>query len=239
MGCDIVSASVSVRRVTGYLPSENTLYTGLSGEENIRFALQVRECQAGLGRARQLADLLGVDLQPRLRSLSHGQRQKVAIIIALAHRPQVLFLDEPTIGLDPLVQEIFFDLLRSEREAGRTIFLSSHVLSEVEALCGRVGIIKDGLLVEVNGVEALRRTRVKHVSVAFRGAPPDIPSWPGVSETSMDRDRVRFSYQGRMAPLLELLAGQEVTDLTVNDPSLEEVFRAFYRNAGEEGGRQA
>ena len=181
-GRDIVADSVGVRRITGYLPSENTLYTNLSGEENLRFALEVRKAEPMHARAKDMAARLGVDLRQKLRSLSHGQRQKVAIIMALAHEPEVLILDEPTTGLDPLVQETFFAMLRAEQAAGKTIFMSSHVLSEVEALCGRVGIIRDGLLVEVNEVEALRQNRVKRLEATFRGAPPDVGRLVGVSE---------------------------------------------------------
>ncbi|MGE5528294.1 MAG: ABC transporter ATP-binding protein [Patescibacteria group bacterium] len=239
-GRDIVADSVGVRRVTGYLPSENTLYTNMSGEENIRFALEVRKALPRLAAARELARRLEVDLRPKLRSLSHGQRQKVAIIAALAHDPEVLILDEPTTGLDPLVQETFFDLLRAEQAAGKTVFMSSHVLSEVEALCGRVGIIRDGLLVEVNQVEALRQNRVKRLDVTFRGTPPDAARWAGVSEVAADGRRVRFAYHGQMQALLKILAAEDVQDLTVNDPSLEEIFRAFYQDAEDrdEGGRR-
>ena len=236
MGRDTVAESLAVRRITGYLPGEPALYDYLSGEENLRFSLYVRGCPEHLRRGLELARRLGVDLRPRLRSLSYGQRQKVAIVVALAHDPEVLILDEPTTGLDPLAQEVFFGLIREERAAGKTIFMSSHILPEVETLCGRVGIIRDGHLVEVNEVEALRRNRFKRVAAIFRGTPPDLARWPGVSELAVDGERVRFAYQGQILPLLKLLAEQDLADLTMNDPSLEEVFRAFYRDGGE-GGR--
>jgi ABC-2 type transport system ATP-binding protein len=237
MGRDIVAEGVAVRGITGYLPSENTLYTNLSGLENIRFALEVRKRQNALKRAEAIAERLDVNLRAKLRSLSHGQRQKVAIITALAHDPEVLILDEPTTGLDPLVQETFFAMLREEQNAGKTIFMSSHVLSEVEALCGRVGIIRDGLLAEVNEVEALRQNRVKRLSVSFHPPVPDVTGWPGVSEVTADEGQVRFAFHGQVSPLLKLLAEQNVADLTVNDPSLEEVFRAFYKDGRHDGGR--
>jgi ABC-2 type transport system ATP-binding protein len=232
-GRDIVADGVGVRRVTGYLPSENTLYLGMSGEEALIFSLRVRGCLERMSRGVELAKRLCVDLRPKLRSLSHGQRQKVAIVVALAHDPEVLILDEPTTGLDPLVQEEFFELLRGEREAGKTVFMSSHVLSEVEQLCKRVGIIRDGLLVEVNEVEALRHQRVKHVSVTFGGPAPDVAGWPGCSDLRLDGSRARFSFHGPIGALLERLAAAEVVDASVGDPSLDEVFRAFYRDDGE------
>lgn len=236
LGYDVVKESVMVRRITGYLPGEHALYAGLSGEENLRFSLLVRGKTSCLARGRELAGRLGVDLRPKFCRLSHGQRQKVAIVLALAHDPAVLILDEPTTGLDPLVQETFYGIIREEQAAGKTIFMSSHVLSEVEALCGRVGIIRDGMLVEVDRVESLRRTRVKKICAAFRVMPPDLARWAGVSSLSVDRERVSFSYHGLIQPLLKNLAEQDVADLTINDPSLEEVFRAFYHDGGK-GGR--
>ncbi|MGQ9779523.1 MAG: ABC transporter ATP-binding protein [Bacillota bacterium] len=235
LGHDITAENLAVRRLTGYLPGEPALYDYLSGEENLRFSLYVRGRPDCLARGRELAARLEVDLRPKLRSLSHGQRQKVAIVVALAHDPAVLILDEPTTGLDPLAQEVFFGLLREEQAAGKTVFMSSHILSEVEALCGRVGIIRDGYLVEVNEVEALRRNRFKRVTAVFKAASPDLSRWPGVSELTVDGERVRFAYQGQILPLLKFLAEQDLVDLTMNDPSLEEVFRAFYRNGGERG----
>ncbi|MGE5552104.1 MAG: ABC transporter ATP-binding protein [Bacteroidota bacterium] len=235
-GHDIVADSVGVRAVTGYLPSENTLYTNLSGLENLAFALEVRKAPGKIKYAKELAERLDVNLKQKLRSLSHGQRQKVAIIMALAHDPEVLIMDEPTTGLDPLVQETFFNMLREEQKAGKTIFMSSHVLSEVEALCGRVGIIRDGLLVEVNEVEALRQNRVKRLEVVFRGAVPELKGLSGVTNLNADGNRLKFAYHGQMGPLLKALSVLEVQDLTINDPSLEEVFRAFYHNGGAEGG---
>jgi ABC-2 type transport system ATP-binding protein len=233
-GRDIVEDGVGVRRVTGYLPSENTLYLGMTGAEAVRFSLRVRGCLDKMGRAAELAQRLCVDLRPKLRSLSHGQRQKAAMVVALAHDPEVLILDEPTTGLDPSAQEALFGLLRAERDAGKTVFLSSQVLSEVEQLCRRVGIIRDGELVEVNEVEALRHNRVKRVAVTFGGAVPDLAGWPGCSELWVEGSRARFAFHGPIGVLLERLAGAEVVDATVGEPTLDEVFRAFYQPADGE-----
>lgn len=231
LGYDIVSDSVAVRRETGYLSSENTLFLNMTGEENLRFSLDIRRCK-GTARAREVAGILDIDLRAKLRNMSHGQRQKAAIVVALAHNPSILILDEPTTGLDPLVQDAFFALLKREQAEGKTIFMSSHVLSEVEGLCERVAIIRDGRLVEVNRIEALRQNRVKRLSVSFRGTPPDLSRWPGVSEVDVDGSRVRFAYHGQVKDLLRSLSEQDVADLTVNDPSLEEVFLAFYGKGG-------
>lgn len=236
MGHDIVTDGLAVRRETGYVPSENTLFLNMTGDENLRFALELRQCRSGMGRGREIAKLLDVDLKAELRSLSHGQRQKVAIVVALAHDPSVVILDEPTTGLDPLIQDVFFSLIKEEQARGKTVFMSSHVLSEVENLCQRVAIIRDGLLVEVNRIEALRQNRVKRVSLTFHGAPPDVARWPGVSEVAADGGRVKLAYHGPVNLLLRALAEQDIVDMTVNDPSLEEVFLAFYGRNGK-GGR--
>lgn len=236
MGHDVVKDSVAVRRETGYLPSENTLFLHLTGEDNLRFALDLRGCRGNESRGRELAKLLDVDLKARLRSLSHGQRQKVAIVVALAHDPAVLILDEPTTGLDPLVQDVFYNVLKQEQANGKTIFMSSHVLSEVENLCGRVAIIRDGNLVEVNRIEALRQSRVKRLSLTFRGTPPKMDGWPGVSEVEPDGERVKFAYHGAVNQLIRALSEHDLVDLSVSDPSLEEVFLAFYGRNGK-GGR--
>ncbi len=229
MGHDIVTDNMAVCKITGYLPGENALYNYLSGEDNLRFSLYVRGRPDCLARGRQIADSLGVDLRAKLRHLSHGQRQKVAIVVALAHDPDVLILDEPTSGLDPLVQETIFELIRAEQSAGKTVFMSSHILSEVEALCGRVAIIRQGNLVEVNEVEALRRNKVKRVTLIYNQTPPDVTTWPGVSELSVETGQVRFAYQGDVKILLQHLAEQDIADVVITDPSLEEVFRTFYR----------
>lgn len=231
LGHDVVSDSVAVRRETGYLSSENTLFLNMTGEENLRFSLDIRR-HRNTARAREVAEILDIDLRAKLRNMSHGQRQKAAIVVALAHNPSVLILDEPTTGLDPLVQDAFFALLKREQADGKTIFMSSHILSEVEGLCERVAIIRDGRLVEVNRIEALRQNRVKRLSVSFHSTPPDLSRWPGVSEVDLDGSRVKFAYHGPVKDLLCVLSEQDVADLTVNDPSLEEVFLAFYGKGG-------
>ena len=236
-GRDIVADGVGVRRVTGYLSSESELYLGMTGEEALVFSLRVRGCPERMGRGVELARRLCVDLRPRLRSLSDGQRRKVALVVALAHDPEVLILDEPTAGLDLLERAELFGVLRSEREAGKTIFLGSQEWSEVEELCERVGILRDGLLVEVVEVEVLGRDRVKRVEVRFRGAAPDVAAWPGCSELRVDGTRAWFAFVGPIGVLFERLAGSEVIDASVSEPSLEEVLRALGRGDGEAGER--
>ncbi len=228
LGHDVASDSLAVRRVAGYLPSDPTLYDGLTGEQNIAFALKVRGQAGQLARAQELARRLEADLQRPVRTLSRGQKQKVAIINALAHDPQVLILDEPTTGLDPLAQETFHALLREETARGKTVFMSSHILSEVESMCGQVAIIRAGKIAMQGTVAALKKQRVKRVTVEFRDTAPNLGDLPGVTELKVHGPRAQFTFHGTLDPLVAALAAQPVVDLTLQDPSLEEIFMAFY-----------
>jgi ABC-2 type transport system ATP-binding protein len=232
-GIDAVGRSREVRRRVGYLPSDPSLYDFLTGRQHLDFVCAVRGTRRD-GRIRMLADRLEVNLSARLRTLSRGNRQKVALLLAMAHDPDLLIFDEPTSGLDPLVQEQVVSLLREERSRGKTVFMSSHVLSEVEALCDRIAIIRDGRIVAVDSVEQMKKQRVKHIAVEFADDPPDLSGLPGVTGWQAEGRRVRFTLAGQLDPLLAALAGGSVLDLTVTDPPLEEVFRAFY-----EGGQPA
>jgi len=234
LGLDAVARSREVRQKVGYLPSDPALYDFLTGQQNIDFALAVRGIK-NKNRVKALADRLEVDLKRRLKSLSRGNKQKVAIVTALAHDPELIILDEPTSGLDPLVQEIFGQLIREERARGKTIFMSSHVLSEVETLCDRVGVIRDGEIVTVDQVENLKKQRVKYVTAEFREAAPDLSEVQGVRNVAVEGRKVRFTFHGGIDPLIAELAKRSLVDLTLADPPLEEVFRAFYEGGG--GGR--
>ncbi|HYF91866.1 MAG TPA: ABC transporter ATP-binding protein [Symbiobacteriaceae bacterium] len=234
LGLDIAGRSGDIRRRVGYLPSDPALYDFLNGQQNIDFALAVRGIR-DRSRVKVLADRLEVDLKRRLKTLSRGNKQKVAIVTALAHDPDLLILDEPTSGLDPLVQEIFHALIREEQARGKTIFISSHVLSEVETLCDRVGVIRDGRIVTIDQVENLRKQRVKYVTAEFREAAPDLTNTAGVRDLQIHGRKVRFTFSGGIEPLIAELARRPLVDLTLTDPPLEEVFRAFYEGGG--GGR--
>lgn len=234
LGLDIARDSFGVRRRVGYLPSEPALYGGMSGRQNVAFALQVRGVKAD-ARVAELADRLEINLKQRYKTLSRGNKQKVALIAALAHQPDLLVLDEPTSGLDPLVQDTVRAIIREEQARGCTVFMSSHDLAEVEALATRVGIIRSAQLILVDEVEHLRKRRLKHVSVQVSGSLPDIAALPGVSDIKTEKRRARFTYAGDIAALLPPLVSAGLTDLTIVDPPLEEVFRSFY----DQGGSQA
>lgn len=230
-GLDALTQSREVRRRVGYLPSDPALYEFLTGAQNIELALSLRGVRER-NRVRQLADRLEISLDRRVKTLSRGNRQKVAIITALAHDPDLVILDEPTSGLDPLVQEVFAGIIRDEQARGKTVFMSSHVLSEVEALCDRVGVIRDGELVTVSTIAQLKKQRVKQVTAEFAGPVPDLASLEGVSGWQVDGSRVRFTLTGSPDPLIRALSGAALLDLTMVDPPLEEIFRTFYEGGG-------
>lgn len=233
LGMNGVTNSREVRRRVGYLPSDPALYDFLTGAQNIEFALRVRGVK-DRSRARQLMERLEIDPRRRLKTLSRGNKQKLAIVVALAHDPDLIIMDEPTSGLDPLVQEKFAELIREERSRGKSVLMSSHVLSEVEHLCDRVGVIRDGQIVTVSGVEALRKQRIKYVTCRFEGSVPTAEQLPDVRNWQADGNRVSFTLSGSIDSLVGALARYSLSDLTVTDPPLEEVFRAFY-----EGGSPA
>lgn len=226
-GLDVVADSVAVRRQVGYLPGDPALYDGMTGRQHLALALSVRGV-ADRRRALALAERQGVELDRQARQLSKGNRQKVAILLALAHDAPVLILDEPTSGLDPLAQELFQQVLKEEQGRGKTVFFSSHVLPEVEAICDRAGIIRDGRLVAVDTVERLRGRRLKRVSLRFAGPVPELGDLPGISGLEWKDGRVRFALAGDLTPLFQLLNAHPAEDVNVTDPSLEEVFRTYY-----------
>jgi ABC-2 type transport system ATP-binding protein len=229
LGLDSRRDSLAIRARLGNLPGDFSYDPRLTGRELVSFLAEVRGV-AGLGRGPALAERFGADLDRPLGSLSRGNRQKIGLIQALFHDPELLILDEPTTGLDPLMQEEFLDLVREERDGGATVFLSSHELDEVQRVCDRVGVIREGRLVAVEDVSALRNRAYRHVEVEF-SAPVDAAEFrrlPGVSELVAQDNRVSFKIEGDVDPVVKAAARHPVRDLEVTRPSLEEVFLTFY-----------
>lgn len=232
-GLDTMRDSVTIRRRIGYLPTELTLLDNWTGIQYIRWLEKVRGAKDGyLAEAQRLAERLEFDLSRSLKGLSTGMKRKMGLIVALAHRPELLILDEPTTGLDPLMQQVFHELMHEVRAEGRTVFLSSHNLPEVEAICDRVGIIRDGHLEAVESVANLTRAAFRWITFAFDRALPleDFRALPGISEVSADgvRLRMRMSGEASMDALIKLAARYTVTDIAIEHPTLEEIFLAYY-----------
>lgn len=231
-GLDARRDSLAIRRRVGYLPGDLRLYERLTGRELLAYFAHLRGLE-GLGDSEQLAGRLDVDLSPPIRQLSKGNRQKLGLVQALMHRPELLVLDEPTSGLDPLVQQTFHELLDEATGEGRTVFLSSHVLSEVQRLAHRVAIVRDGRIQLVETVEGLRSRAFTRVEATFRALPgPDaFEGLAGVRELERRDPVVVLGLQGPIDPLLKRLARFEVVALDVHEADLEDVFLALYRGA--------
>ena len=235
LGLDIVRDKQKVLSEVGYLASDPALYDALTGYQNLDFAMKIRGVK-DYSRLKDLAEKLGVDLSQRFRILSRGNKQKVAILNAVAHDPDVLILDEPTTGLDPLVQEAVRSLVLDEQKRGKTVFMSSHDLAEVEAVADRVAIIRDGELVALDNVDNLRRQRMKYVSFEVQHDWSGISSLPGVQGVRQDGRKVRFTYTGPIPALLTSLQNWGIVDLSISDPPLEDVFLSFYGRTGDPKG---
>jgi ABC-2 type transport system ATP-binding protein len=219
----------AIHRRVGYLPGEFALFDRLTGGQTIEYFANLR---GGVDPLYQ-ADLIArFDLDPsrRFKEYSRGNKQKVGLVIALQHQPELLVLDEPTAGLDPLVQQTFFQLLRETVAEGRTAFLSSHILGEVEKTCDRVAIIREGRLVMVDRVEALRDLSHHQVELRFADAVPaaDFRGLPGVSDVVADDHVVRLRVTGSMAPVVQAAARHDLLDFASREPSLEDTFLAQY-----------
>jgi ABC-2 type transport system ATP-binding protein len=234
---DIESSAdpTAIHRRIGYLPGEFALYDRLTGGQTLEYFGNLR---GGVDRAYQAQLIQRFDLDPsrRFREYSKGNKQKVGLVAALQHRPELLLLDEPTAGLDPLVQQTFFELMREQVKDGATVFLSSHILNEVERSCDRVAIIREGLIVRVDSVEGLRDLAHHQVELRFAGKPPvaEFKKIKGVSDVVVEDHILRLRVLGSITPVVQAAARLGVTDFLSREPSLEETFLAQYgRGAAE------
>jgi ABC-2 type transport system ATP-binding protein len=228
-GIESSADPVSIHRRVGYIPGEFTLYDRLTGGQTLTYFANLR---GGVDTAYQAALIERFDIDPsrRFKELSKGNKQKIGLVIALQHRPELLVLDEPTSGLDPLVQQSFYSIVRDAKAEGRTVFLSSHILSEVERTCDRVGIIREGRLVQVGRTEALRDLAHHQVELRFAdGVPAEaFAALPGVSDVVVEDHTLRMRVSGAITPVVQAAARYELLDFVSREPSLEETFLAQY-----------
>ncbi len=237
LGIDPQANPVAVRTRTGYLPGELQLDPNMTVEGALRYFNALRGNKVDWGFVRQLADRLDLPLKPAIKNLSHGNKQKVGIVQALMHRPQLLLLDEPTLGLDPLMQHEVLRLITEAKANGATVFFSSHIMSEVEAVAERVAIIRKGVMVEVAEPASLINRALRRATVRFR-QPVDtgpLANVPGVTILSRDDGTsVLLQVEGEMDGLIKALATFPVSDFETERPSLEEVFLAYYEDDQKE-----
>ena len=228
-GVDAQSDPVAIHRRIGYLPGEFGLYDKLTGAETIDYVANLR---GGVDKAyaAELIERLDLDPSRRYKEYSKGNKQKVGLVVALQHRPDLLILDEPTSGLDPLVQQTFFDLVREARTEGRTVFLSSHIISEVERTTDRVAIIREGRIVRVDQVSALRDLSHHEVTLEFAGPVPteSFAALEGVSHVEPVDHTLRMRVTGPIGPVVKEAARYELVDFQSVEPSLEDIFLAEY-----------
>jgi ABC-2 type transport system ATP-binding protein len=231
LGLDPQAQPVPVKARCGYLPGELALQDNTSVEGLLRYLERLRGGRVDWTHVRELARRLDLELKRPLKNLSKGNKQKVGVVQALMHRPELLLLDEPTAGLDPLMQQEVLDLLREAKAGGATVFFSSHIISEVEEVAERVGIIREGRIVEVAEVATLVHRALRRVAVRFQETVDSsaLAGLPGVTVLSAEPASVTLQVQGEMDTLVKALAAWPVSDLETVRPSLEEVFLAYYQ----------
>lgn len=212
----------------GYLPSEAIFYRGMKVKDLLKLSadLQKKDCSA---ERKRLCSRLQLDVNHKVDELSFGNRKKVAIVSALQHKPELLILDEPTSGLDPLMQREFFNIIRERNEQGSTVFLSSHILSEIQQNCTRAAIIREGKIIACDHVEALSRTNTKRITVQGKVS---LISLQGIRDLKENDGVTSFLYSGEIHQLLKTLSDGAVTDLSISDPNLDEIFLHYYENGG-------
>jgi len=230
--------SLKIRAEIGYVPGDLALYPNLTGEQTLKYFARLR---GGVDQSfvDSLAERLQADLSKKIKEYSTGNRQKIGLIQAFMHRPRLLILDEPNAGLDPLIQQEFHTMLREVRDEGRTVFLSSHTLSEVERVAGRVAIIRHGKLVAVERIDDLKTKAIRRLDLQFAAAVPTglFDGVEGVREADIDDDRAHVAFDGPINPILHAAMEHELVDLHTRDADLEEIFLAYYRDAEDEATR--
>jgi ABC-2 type transport system ATP-binding protein len=226
-GKDVMSHGPEIRRDIGYLPSEVFYYEGMKVIDLLKYSASFfdHDCTQ---RMHELSETMELEMNRRISDLSYGNKKKVGIVQGLLHSPKLLFLDEPTSGLDPLMQHKFFDLVRQENARGVTVFFSSHILGEVQRLCTRVGIIRDGKIAEISDIRTLQQNNYKKINVTADGLNPAAFDLPGVTNVVAENGSVHFFFKGDINAVLQKVSSIKIADLTIEEPTLEEIFMHYY-----------
>jgi ABC-2 type transport system ATP-binding protein len=224
---DVVTHGPEIRRDIGYLPSEVYYYEGMKVKDLLKYSASFYDCDC-TERLHKLSETMELEMNRRISDLSYGNKKKVGIVQGLLHSPKLLFLDEPTAGLDPLMQRKFFDLIREENARGVTVFFSSHILGEVQRLCNRVGIIREGKIAEISDIRSLQQNNYKKVRIFAQGLDPASFNLPGVTNLQTEDGIVHFFFKGDINSVLQKISAVQVTDLTIEEPTLEEIFMHYY-----------
>lgn len=229
-GRDCIRYGHEIRREVGYLPSEVFYYDNMKVIDLLRYSASFYG-PIDMPRIRELAGLMDLDLTRKIDDLSYGNKKKVGIVQGLLHRPKLILLDEPTSGLDPLMQQKFFTLIQQENRQGATVLMSSHILPEVQKLCARVGIIKEGRMLRIEDIRSMRNTAYKRIRLAS----PDmalldsLSQMEGVTQLERIEDEAGFLFKGTINELVRLISGRNLSNLTIEEPDLEEIFLHYYK----------
>jgi ABC-2 type transport system ATP-binding protein len=226
-GKDAIKHGPEIRQDIGYLPSEVFYYDRMKVLDLLKYSASFYK-DGDTKRLYELAEIMELDLKRRIDDLSYGNKKKVGIVQGLLHQPKVIFLDEPTAGLDPLIQQKFFNLIREENENGATIFFSSHILSVVQKICNRVAIIREGEIVEIQDIKTLQKENYKKIRVAARDLDERQFEVAGVSNLEKDDGAITFFFKGDINLITRLISEKEVADVTIEEPTLEEIFMHYY-----------
>jgi ABC-2 type transport system ATP-binding protein len=226
-GKDCIKFGPEIRQEIGYLPSEVFYYEGMKVLDLLLYSASFykKDCKQ---RLHELADLMELDLKRRIDDLSFGNKKKVGIVQGLLHQPKLIILDEPTAGLDPLMQQKFFNLIREENKRGATIFFSSHILGEVQKMCNRVAIIKEGSIIDIQDIKTLQKDNYKKIRVIADGMDEKRFTVDGVTKLEKANGTVSFFYKGDINAMTRLISAGEISDLTIEDLTLEEIFMHYY-----------
>jgi ABC-2 type transport system ATP-binding protein len=226
-GKDCARFGPEIRQEIGYLPSEVFYYDKMKVIDLLKYSASFynRDCTQ---RMHELAEIMELDLKRRIEDLSYGNRKKVGIVQGLLHQPKVILLDEPTSGLDPLMQQKFFNLIREENARGATVFFSSHILGEVQKMCSRVAIIKEGRIIQIEDIKTLQHDNYKKIQVAAEGLTPSKFELEGVINLEKHNGVVSFFYKGDINVIMRKISEQDVADVTIEEPTLEEIFMHYY-----------
>lgn len=227
-GYDISEYATKIAPDIGYLPSEVFYYDGMKVKDLLKYSASFYEVDC-TDRIKELSARLDLDLNRKIDDLSYGNRKKVGIVQALLHSPKIIILDEPTGGLDPLMQQTFFDILEEENKRGATIFLSSHILSEVQKMCKRVAIIKEGSIIEISNVKDIRENTYKKINIQVANNTNNtLENLAGITNYQANGNEITFMYKGDMNTILEKIAELDIKDITISEPNLEEIFMHYY-----------
>ena len=226
-GKDIARYGPEIRRDIGYLPGEVFYYDRMKVIDLLKYSASFyeRDCKQ---RLHELAEIMELDLTRRIDDLSYGNKKKVGIVQGLLHQPKLLFLDEPTSGLDPLIQRKFFNLVREENQRGVTVFFSSHILAEVQRICGRVAIIREGEIIKIEDMATLQEHNYKRIRVKANDLGEARFAVDGVTNLVLNNGELSFFYKGDINAIMRIISEREISDLIIEEPTLEEIFMHYY-----------